>query len=217
MNPTIQQVSQRYQKVNIKNEIFKINRYGLRLKNFRYYEDFSIHFGDRVACINTHVVTERDSRPPKEDKDIYFNEYQFFIYNRCLKGLDVYTHWDRKRLIPGYARVIQERHIKCLEVTNLYKQEVLVEKTNHILTSYLERMKAPQNSPIRNALRKEFIENPGTDTEFSCNFTLQELKITKKMLADKLILTGVLPKKFYEITIEDDPRYRRLARETKLD
>ncbi len=145
-----------------------------------------------------------------------FNEYQNFLYNRCLFGLTVYSqeevqvmHYDKKKRITKV-------HKRAQTVLNLWKQSIV-----QVLSNYLFQAFFP-DSPITKELLEDFKyakeEFWDIDDELHINkMSLKTLKITKAQVVGRFIKEGILPKNFYELTPKlDADRIYTGQRSTKL-
>lgn len=117
-----------------------------------------------------------------------YNDYQIFLYNRALHGLDAYTpeevkkmHWDKRKRIENV-------HQRAKLIINRWKQVLITYKTNEFLTKLLPNAK----------LTKEFIapSNNYTDDNYNANVSLKELGITKQDIINKLMEEKILPKNY---------------------
>jgi len=119
-----------------------------------------------------------------------FNEHQNFLYKRAMIGLKMYNqdellsmHEDkRKRIIKVYSRT--------QKVLNLYKQELVNNKTNKLFSILF-----PNSS-----ITKELTENHNyTDPKFINTIPFRDLGVSKYMLVERLILEKILPHNFYSL------------------
>ena len=53
-----------------------------------------------------------------------------------------------------------------------------------------------------------------TDEGEVYSFTFSELGVTKKMIATELVEQGCLPNNFFKMNVEDDPRYKEMAKQS---
>lgn len=132
------------------------------------------------------------------DKQIYagnyqqqkYNEYQIFLVERALKGLNIYTpeeiksmHWDKKKRINLV-------HNRCKMIMNRWKQQLIIDKTNEFLTKLLPKA----------MITKDFIDNTKLDDNYNANIPLKTFGISKQNIIDKLMEEKILPKNYYTLT-----------------
>ncbi len=120
-----------------------------------------------------------------------YNNYQIFLYNRALHGLDAYTpeevkkmHWDKRKRITSV-------HERCKLVINRWKQTLIIDKTNEVLTKLLP-----------NAMVTKLLVSPRNmriDDKYNANIPLKTLGISKQQIIDKLMDEKILPKDFYQL------------------
>lgn len=171
----------------------------LRWKN---YGDFSVHYGKGVAVINNRSKKTWVEIQRKEEND-WFNSYQYFLFRRCLYGLDVYSQEEMRYISSQKKKRILKVHRHSLDIINLFKQRIVVDYTNQMLDKLFP------NSPDA----KLFISSCSEiDPDFQCTIPLEQLNITRKDIARELVSKKCLPYNFFELTIHDDPRMIKLKR-----
>lgn len=132
--------------------------------------------------------TFKEIRYAELEKDP-FNAQQNFLYKRALFGLKMYTedevaamHADKKkRIIKVYTR--------AQRVLNLYKQHLVNEKTNRLMSLFFP------NSPIT----KEFEQHNYVDPKFVNTISFKDLGVSKRQIVDRLISEKILPVNFYNL------------------
>ncbi len=195
---------------------------------YKDYGDFSIHYGnrdnrDRLVSINisSHPWIEEVRKEIHEPRADSFNTYQYWLFRRALFGSEVYSSEEWNWLHPWKRERILGLQKKAEDVLNRWRQELVIGISDKIIDILIQGTRGsnwnPECGEARDNIKKSLECAP--DDEFTCTFTLTDLKITKRMVAEKLVQTRVLPKRFFEMDVEDDPRYVLLSsrEEVKLD
>lgn len=129
-----------------------------------------------------------------------FNSYQNFLYKRAIFGLSIYTLKEIKKMNYQKKKRIEKISNHTQEVLNLWKQELFILMSNRILGNLF-----PESS-----ISKVIIDNFSTpDPKFINNWDFKTLKISKKLIVQKLIEEKVLPYNFYEIKEPNKPKSNR--------
>ena len=118
------------------------------------------------------------------------NDYQNFLYNRAVYGLNVYSkesievmRWDKKE------RIIKVNN-RAKKVLNLWKQEIV----NKCSTRFFESLFP------RSLITKSMIKTTNiTDPEYVNKMSFHSLRVTKAQVISKLVAEGILPPNFYEL------------------
>ena len=120
-------------------------------------------------------------------------EYQKFLYNRALFGLDVYVEEELKTMRWDKKKRIMKVNKRAQTVLNLWKQEIVNKLSTHFFTTVFP------NTPITN----NFIATTNeTDPAFINRMSFKTLRITKNEIIAKLVNEGILPNNFYELKTE---------------
>ena len=119
------------------------------------------------------------------EKDPY-TEAQNFLYKRALFGLKMYKpeeikamHWQKRKRIKKVQRRTQD-------ILNLWKQELMIEKTNMIFSILF-----PES-----IITEDLLEQSDVDPKFRNNLDFKSLGITKEDIVDKLYKESLLPNNF---------------------
>ena len=159
-----------------------------------------VHYSDRG---NVAHVENFFRRPwveiPKEKQ--FFNTYQWFLLQRCLKGLKVYDEEELAYFSQAKKQRITKVHLHSLDVLNEYCQRVIIALTNNLLVKHFKC--------ISWGVQK-FIQCNETDQEFKVSLSFKDLGITPKMVATELVDKRCLPWNYFELTLHDDPRMIKL-------
>lgn len=164
------------------------------------YGDFSVHYRPGVANINSKVKREFVEMTPKEESE-WFNSYQYFLFRRALYGLEVYSQEELRYISSQKKKRIKAVHKHVQETLNLFKQRLLIECTDAILTKLF-----PNSKDIQ--LFVSTYSDP--DPDFICGVSMEKFGITKKDIAKELVDKKCLPFNFFELTVNDDPRMVKL-------
>jgi hypothetical protein len=118
-----------------------------------------------------------------------FNKIQQKLYAEAVYGLKSIPNEVLMEMRVEAIRNIQSRHTKAKEVINNYKQEVSSNAVDELLTKLFPK------SPVL----KQMQNVKGTDSSINCSLSLKELKISPKMLAERLIKFKILPENFFNL------------------
>ena len=120
-----------------------------------------------------------------------FNSRQNFLYKRALIGVGVYDSAEIDEMSNEKLKRINKIHRKTQTILNLWKQEVLIGKSNKLIAGLFS---VPQYG-----LLKEILNDTAIDKEFVCTLSFKDLGITKNSVINRLITEKILPKNFYEL------------------
>ena len=120
-----------------------------------------------------------------------FNSRQNFLYKRALIGVGVYDKKEIDEMSNEKLKRINKIHRKTQTILNLWKQEVLIGKSNKLIAGLFS---VPQYG-----LLKEILNDTAIDKEFVCTLSFKDLGITKNSVINRLITEKILPKNFYEL------------------
>jgi hypothetical protein len=157
----------------------------------------TINFGD----VNKHKFVYYNNNDIVKKIQIYgknkyqniqefgFNKIQKRLYTEAVYGLKSIPNEVIMEMRTETIRNIHSRHIKAKEVINNYKQEVSNNNVDILLKKLFPK------SPVI----KKMIETKGVDSHNTCYLSLKELKISSKMLAERLIKFKILPENFFNL------------------
>ena len=129
-------------------------------------------------------ISFQDSRKLHYD---LFNESQFILYKRTLYGLAEYSEKEKAKLNAFQISRIKTKQKTIWSDMNRFKNEVMNEQADQFLSLFFHSKLASQ------MMR----EKPEPDMPNRMSFN--QLGINRKMVADRLISLGYLPKNFYQI------------------
>lgn len=145
------------------------------------------------------------------------------LYYRLLKGLKIYTPEELYAMNSTKKIRIQKAHTKAQRVLNLWKQQIMIQKSNQLYNTILEnaqdivgaeeitKIKIPNSNRIscRKIVRKPAFPLAGIlsalsvdiepDPTFLCTLSWEELGITKEDRINKLIKEKLLPSNYAEL------------------
>lgn len=121
------------------------------------------------------------------EKDPY-TEAQNFLYKRALFGLKMYKPEEIKAMHWQKRKRIKKVHRRTQDVLNLWKQEIMIEKTNRWFSALF-----PQS-----IITEELIEYSEVDPLFVNNLSFTALDINKEDIVQKLCDKKILPHDFVE-------------------
>lgn len=142
------------------------------------YSDFQ-SFGNSFNGVKYSVEFEKDP----------FTEYQNFLYKRALFGLKMYTQDEIKAMHWQKRDRIKKVHKRTQDVLNLWKQQIMIEKTNKLFEIFFP------DSPITSAL----LTYSDVDPAFRNMLDFKTLGITKEDIVNKLCQENILPHNFAEL------------------
>lgn len=120
-----------------------------------------------------------------------YNSRQNFLYKRALIGVDVYDKQQIDEMSNEKLKRINKIHRKTQVILNLWKQEMLISKSNKMITLLF--------GDVKYGLLKEIKDNKAIDKDFICILSFKDLGITKSDVINRLIVEKILPKNFHEL------------------
>jgi|TARA_R110001592_G_scaffold360473_1_gene668885 hypothetical protein len=114
------------------------------------------------------------------------NKNQQEMYNKLMVGLKLYTKEELYKMNSSKKNKIFKRFKQVQSMINLWKQQILIAKTNPVFEIF-------NNSSISKALVD--VSNQ-TDDKFLCKLKFKDLGITKDKIVNKLIAENFLPQNF---------------------
>jgi len=121
-----------------------------------------------------------------------YNSRQNFLYKRALIGVGVYDKKEIDEMSNEKLKRINKIHRKTQVILNLWKQEMMISKTNQMLSKVFGDFKYA-------FIVQEIVENKTIDKDFICTLSFKDLGITKSDIINRLILEKILPKNFHEL------------------
>lgn len=132
-----------------------------------------------------HFVKQEFEKDP-------FNTRQNFLYKRALLGVVVYSDQEIKEMSNEKLKRVNKIHRKTQTILNLWKQEILINKSNTMLKKAFGDF---QHAVIL----KEIFDTRQIDKEFICTLSFKDLGITKSDIINRLIVEKILPKNFHDL------------------
>jgi hypothetical protein len=120
------------------------------------------------------------------------NKKQQEMYNKLMVGLNLYTKEELYKMNSSKKNKIFKRSKQVQSMLNLWKQQILIAKTNPLLSLINKATLKGSNLDI---LTKTIMEEKPND-KLLCTEKFQDLRIDKDMIVHKLIATGFLPQNF---------------------
>lgn len=124
----------------------------------------------------------------------YLNDYQIFLYNRAMFGLNVYTkdqieklHWEKRKRINKVNQ-------RAKDILNLWKQRIVNINTTRVFQVCLP------DHPVTKFMTDTVDD---VDSKYINTIPLKELGITRPQIIRKFIEEGVLPLNFYKLKTQE--------------
>jgi hypothetical protein len=121
---------------------------------------------------------------------VEFNKTQKRLYEQAVYGFKTLSYETIMEMKPQQIKRFQETHNKAKAIINEYKQEISNNKIDALLASLFPK----------SGIVKQMLNIKGTDPSIKIPISLKDLKITPRMLAEKLVEYGVLPQNFFKLT-----------------
>lgn len=119
-----------------------------------------------------------------------FNKTQKRLYEQAVYGFKTLANETIMEMKPQQIKRFQEIHNRAKAVINSYKQEISNDRINALLSKLF-----PKSNLV-----KQILDVKGVDPSIKIPISLKDLKITPRMLAEKLVEQGVLPQNFFKLT-----------------
>jgi hypothetical protein len=151
------------------------------------------------------------------------SETQYQMYKHLMVGLSMYTPEQLYAMNSSKKAKIFKRNKQAQTVLNLWKQEIMLNKTNSLAAfadtqiesfmkmfkddtakapdSFTKELKISTKEPLSEvftmaALKKLLTIDVRPDPKFICNLSFKDLGITKKDIINKLMQENLLPQNF---------------------
>lgn len=111
---------------------------------------------------------------------------QIEVYEKLMRGLSLYTPQELWAMNSNKKKKIQAAHIKAKQILTVWKQELIVEKSNNILLSLF-----PNSSLV-----KEIVNEKEIRTRDRIDLTFRQLNIKRSQILTKLGEHNLLPRNF---------------------
>jgi hypothetical protein len=138
---------------------------------------------------NVRKIQQYGTRKYQHLEATEFNAIQQNLYNQVVYGLKSIPNEVIMEMKVEKIRRIQSLHNKAKVIINNYKQEVAFSGVDRILAALFPK------SPVV----KQMLEVNEIDPMISVSVSLRDLKITPKMLAQRLMQYDVLPQNFFNL------------------
>ena len=170
----------------------------INLPKWTKYDGFYIHEEKN----SIHISPERREWIEKSKPE--FNSYQYFLYRRCLFGIEVYSNEEREYMKKEKKERIIKVHKHALEILNIFKQQQLIRITNSLVLRFCRH----------DSFVMDLVNTKEVDPEFNCNIEFKDLGISRKMIAGELVSKRILPYNYFQMTVNDDPRMKKIKNHT---
>lgn len=138
------------------------------------------------------LVQERQLEPKPKYQHVeksVFNAQQQKLYALSIYGLSVYNKEEIQKISPKERSRIIKNYNKIQVFLNKWKQEIVEAKTNKILLSIFHNSK----------IIKDLCSIDGYDDSYIDRHTFKELGLTQKVIAERLVKEGLLPRNFFKL------------------
>lgn len=179
-----------------------------------------------VASYSTIVDGPIDTNIAGKKYGLSLNARQDELYGRLMSGLKWYEDkYGKDYLFTMNSRKkgkIKHLHHKAMQEINLFKQQIMIARTNSLQNNILELAQEYHNQSdvfrltysgkisCRTIIkRKDFAlagilqllqKDVEPDPTFKCTLRFEDLHITKHDIIDLFIIKGILPSNFYELS-----------------
>ena len=118
------------------------------------------------------------------------NNYQNFLYNRALFGLNVYSQEEVKNMRWDKRKRIIKVHRRSQIVLNLWKQQIINALSTHLFLQFFPT----------SYITEDLVNSANdTDSKYINRMSFKTLRITRLQVINKLISEGILPSDFYKL------------------
>jgi ribosomal protein S19 len=149
--------------------------------HFLYYENIQVDKHVPLKGVSKYQQLEFQS----------FNTTQQKIYNEVVYGLSSFTEKELSEMSKTKKRKIAEKFEKAQRLLNYWKQEIINETVDNFLTKLFPK----------STITKTFVDTKGVDIHVKNKSSFKDLKITRVMIASKLIEFNILPLNFFDLSI----------------
>jgi len=158
---------------------------------------FSFFYTKQLAHMETVRVKLKGTqslpaqiKPKEVTPQIIFTPKQNYLYRKAILGVKGIPRDLQNHLSEEQKYEIDKESRKVQKFLNIWKQEVCIEYTNKLFTTFFP------NTDFTKALVNRF-GNPDPKTFNTLDW--KDLKISKLLIAQKLIKCGYLPPNFYQL------------------
>lgn len=150
---------------------------------------FIISFGDTkkhqwISYENKQTIVRNDAKEQDYTKSV-FNSIQQQLYSECVYGLNK----KQENISETNKEIILKKWEKSQKVLNAWKAEIVNSKMDGLLSGLFF------NSEF---IKKLINIKPENDVLYT-DLSFKSLKITQKMIAEKLISVNLLPQNFFTL------------------
>ena len=117
-----------------------------------------------------------------------FNENQQKIYSQVVYGLNCYNKEELQTIPKSIKNLIFSKYVKAQNILNTWKYEIVEHRVDNLLSTLF-----PNSSVVK---KINSVKSEKSEKNYS---SFKDLKISKKMIAEKLIFEGLLPKNFFTL------------------
>jgi len=127
----------------------------------------------------------------------HFNSYQNYLYKRALYGLKGLSQDEIKKMCTAKKKRINNVFYRAQRILNVYKHKLTKKYCDDFLLTLF---------PNSNVLRVLASVNDFEEKQLN-TLSFKDLGIEKNDIANLFVEEGILPKNFFELTIQDDPKF----------
>ncbi len=142
----------------------------------------------------TQIQIFGTSRYQKTEQTIDFSPVQADLYQKVVYGFKAYSKEEMYSMSELTRINITVKYTKAQRILQRWKQELIFKSVDDFLMALF-----PRSETIKKMIQVQGYLKDDNDTD--ANFiSFEEIGISKKQIANKLIEFGLLPKNFYQLT-----------------
>jgi hypothetical protein len=126
-----------------------------------------------------------------------FNSYQNYLYKRALYGLKGLPQEELEKMCSAKKKRVNNVFFRAQKLLNVYKHKLTKKYCDSFLLSLFPNSNLAKVLASVNDFEEEHLNT----------LSFKQLGIEKNDIANLFVEEGVLPKNFFELTIQDDPKF----------
>lgn len=154
-------------------------------------------YSNKKVKLHTSTYQKLDNPTITKYEQDRFNNYQNYLYKRALYGLKGLPQEELEKMCSAKKKRVNNVFFRAQKLLNMHKHKITKNYFDNFLSSLF---------PNSNVLRVLTSVNEIDDDHLN-TLSFKELGIEKNDIANLFVEEGVLPKNFFELTIQDDPKF----------